>query len=189
MNRMRLIDADDLLVRLRGNVLVDVTPALEEAIKEQPSVFGKEKPIVDQTHEIAVMLETQANIELQKATSYHNGYIQACEDFGRALRNSIYESKEDVKGLLEEGGNNMNDGWIPVEEQLPEKGGKDIWYLVEVIGGKKPYMILNFHDEWELFGEIERDIFLGDHIRGTAYRWRPLPEPYRPERSDNHDGE
>ena len=95
MNRMRLIDADDLLVRLRGNVLVDVTLALEEAIKEQPSVFGKEKPIVDQTHEIADMLETQANIELQKATSYHNGYIQACEDFGRALRSNI-ENKENV---------------------------------------------------------------------------------------------
>ena len=92
---MRQIDADDLLVRLRGNVLVDVTPALEEAIKEQPSVFGEEKPIVDQTHEIADMLETQANIELQKATSYHKGYIQACEDFGQALRSNI-ENKENV---------------------------------------------------------------------------------------------
>ena len=83
----------------------------------------------------------------------------------------------------------MNDGWILTEKHLPKKGGKDVWYLVQVIGGKKPYMILNFHDEYEVFGEIERDRFLGDHIRGTAYRWCPLPETYRPERSDNHDGE
>ncbi len=68
-----------------------------------------------------------------------------------------------------------NDGWIPVEERLPKKGGKDTWYLVQVIGGEKPYMILNYHTEYEVFGEIERDRFLGDHIRGTAYRWHPLP--------------
>lgn len=91
---MRQIDADDLLVRLRGNVLVDVTPALEEAINEQPTVFGNGST-ADQTHEIADMLETKANIELQKATSYHNGYIQACVDFGRALRSNI-ENKENV---------------------------------------------------------------------------------------------
>lgn len=35
---MRLIDADKLLDSLRGNVLVDVTPALEDAIAEQPTV-------------------------------------------------------------------------------------------------------------------------------------------------------
>ena len=42
---MRLIDADELLDRLRGNVLVDVTPAIEEAIDECPTAFDKEKVI------------------------------------------------------------------------------------------------------------------------------------------------
>ena len=64
---------------------------------------------------------------------------------------------------------------MTAEERLPKKGGKDTWYLVQVIGGEKPYMILNYHTEYEVFGEIERDRFLGDHIRGTAYRWHPLP--------------
>ena len=35
---MRLIDADKLFDSLRGNVLVDVTPALEKAIETQPAV-------------------------------------------------------------------------------------------------------------------------------------------------------
>lgn len=35
---MRLIDADRLMDRLRGNVLVDVTPALEDEVAEQPTV-------------------------------------------------------------------------------------------------------------------------------------------------------
>lgn len=40
---MRLIDADKLMDSLRGNVLVDVTPWLEEAIDEQPTVY--EQPV------------------------------------------------------------------------------------------------------------------------------------------------
>lgn len=42
---MRLIDADRLMDNLRGNVLIDVTPELEQAIEEQPTSFDKEKVI------------------------------------------------------------------------------------------------------------------------------------------------
>ena len=42
---MRLIDADRLIDNLRGNVLIDVTPKLEQAIEEQPTAFDKEKVI------------------------------------------------------------------------------------------------------------------------------------------------
>ena len=71
--------------------------------------------------------------------------------------------------------------WIPCSERLPKKGGKDIWYLVNVKDGRKPYEILNYHTEYKMFCDIERDRFLGDHIRGTAYMWQPLPEPWRGE--------
>lgn len=46
---------------------------------------------VDKVHEITDTLEHQANTELQKATSYHKGYMQACEDFGREMRRLISE--------------------------------------------------------------------------------------------------
>ena len=46
---------------------------------------------VDKVHEITDTLEHQANTELQKATSYHKGYMQACEDFGREMRRMISE--------------------------------------------------------------------------------------------------
>ena len=42
---MRLIDAERLMYSLRGNVLIDVTPELEETIAEQPTAFDKEKVI------------------------------------------------------------------------------------------------------------------------------------------------
>lgn len=42
---MRLIDADKLMDNLRGNVLIDVTPELEDTIAQQPTAFDKEKVI------------------------------------------------------------------------------------------------------------------------------------------------
>ena len=42
---MRLIDADELMDSLKGNVLIDVTTELEKTIAEQPTAFDKEKVI------------------------------------------------------------------------------------------------------------------------------------------------
>lgn len=48
----------------------------------------------------------------------------------------------------------------------------------------------------ELFGEMrdatpEEKVFetINGVPNGKVIAWRPLPEPYSPERSDNHDGE
>lgn len=45
----------------------------------------------DKVHEITDALERRANIELQKATSHHKGYMQACEDFECKMRRMISE--------------------------------------------------------------------------------------------------
>ena len=42
---MRLIDADRLMDSLKGNVLIDVTPELEDTIAQQPTAFDREKVI------------------------------------------------------------------------------------------------------------------------------------------------
>lgn len=42
-----LISRKALLDSLRGNVLVDVTPKLEEAIEDQPTAFDKEKVVLE----------------------------------------------------------------------------------------------------------------------------------------------
>ena len=49
---MRLIDADRLMYDLRGNVLIDVVPELEETILQQPTAFDKEKVIEELKGEI-----------------------------------------------------------------------------------------------------------------------------------------
>ena len=79
--------------------------------------------------------------------------------------------------------NNMDDGWIPVNLRLPKEKGV--------------YLVTYHPCYWD---NVEAEVRVGiDTFRGkTAWAqrkyqrviaWRPLPEPYFPERSDNHDGE
>lgn len=78
-------------------------------------------------------------------------------------------------------GKRMNDGWIPVEERLPEEPKENPvfddkpleLYLVDM-GGSYPLRAFwngkEFTDGWSV-------------LKVTA--WMPLPEPYRPERSSD----
>lgn len=91
-----------------------------------------------------------------------------------AVNGSTYAN---IGGFYEE--NSKNDGWIPVEEcppeepeQNPEFEGKKIeLYLVTVKGTKYPFRAMwngkFFTDGWS---------------KCNVIAWRPLPEPYRPER-------
>ena len=84
-----------------------------------------------------------------------------------------------------------NDGWIPVEKRLPEEYGE---YLVTIVPSAgylwAKRIIANFSD---LMGIVKKPIFytgevgkidFGD-ITDMVIAWRPLPEPYRPERSSD----
>lgn len=71
-----------------------------------------------------------------------------------------------------------NDGWIPVNERLPE-GNKTV--LVCQQGGA---IETAWHDGYRWKTGFSH----ADWIRDVV-AWRPLPEPYNPERIDNHDGE
>ena len=98
--------------------------------------------------------------------------------------------KERAKDIIRK---HMNDGWIPVDERLPmrtfdEKINESYQkYLVFIDGVDGWDIDIAVYDFWndkkwreahDGYGEIENVI-----------AWCPLPEPYRPERSDNHDGE
>lgn len=87
------------------------------------------------------------------------------------------------KGLLEARdiiSKHMNDGWIPVDERMPEEpkenpefeGKKIELYLVTVKGTKYPFRAFwngkQFTDGWSVLNVIA---------------WHPLPETYQEERS------
>ena len=96
--------------------------------------------------------------------------------------------------------NHINDGWIPVEECLPEDG-------TDVLVVLKPtyesdyieYSIARYlrfeNDEahWcdNHYGYLEWEKYSDGHGGSSWYRvvaWQKL-DSYHPERSDNHDGE
>ena len=66
----------------------------------------------------------------------------------------------------------MNDGWISVEERLPEDGTYLCTFKGELCGIEEPFT--------GMCG-IENGVW-DEPSYVTA--WRPLPEPYRPEGSD-----
>ena len=116
----------------------------------------------------------------------------------------IASFNRDIEWLREFIRNHMNDGWIPVDDRLPEPGRIVLitqaysWENFEegasvTIGRLSPE---KNNKMWEF--QYYRPYFRSGTIMdngiicpGNEYviAWRPLPEPYCPERSDNHDGE
>ncbi|MGI6080836.1 MAG: hypothetical protein ACOYBV_07675 [Candidatus Avilachnospira sp.] len=125
---------------------------------------------------------------MKRLTEYHCGVavIKNKELLKEAMAKlAAYEDTE-------EAGKNMNDGWIPVEERLPEEDE----YFVDTSNNKDfpngyyrrleiAYMtdtIKYVHGYYD--GYKWMDEYL-DTIKNVV-AWR-IHEPYRPERSDNHD--
>ena len=71
----------------------------------------------------------------------------------------------------------INDGWVSVEERLPENDGIYIATMDgEIVGQKIPFTGL---------AEFENGKWVDDEDDyNCVIAWRPLPEPYRPERSE-----
>ena len=77
----------------------------------------------------------------------------------------------------------MNDGWIPVECKLPKTNG--IYNVARHIDGHfiSDSSYFDGQNTWHSDNRVNHSRpYLTDVIA-----WQPLPEPYRPERSDNND--
>ena len=86
----------------------------------------------------------------------------------------------DVMDILEK---HMNDGWIPVECKLPKTNG--IYNVARRIDGHfiSDSSYFDGQNTWHSDNRVNHSRpYLTDVIA-----WQPLPEPYRPERSDNND--
>lgn len=70
----------------------------------------------------------------------------------------------------------MNDGWISVEESLPEEAGT---YIINALTGERN--IVTFA-KWQ--NRYKRFDMTGVRTYWKIIAWCPLPEPYRPERSN-----
>lgn len=87
-----------------------------------------------------------------------------CKHLSRENNSEITRSSQD------------NDGWIPVEERLPENGHSVL------ICGNPGWIDVG----WFIRG-VWRTGFSAAEIRNEVVAWRPLPDPYRPEREVSCD--
>ena len=119
-------------------------------------------------------------------------------------------TKKKAKDIIRK---HMNDGWIPVERELPpnakHKGAfcpkvRVMTKFGETYGWYNPdceswYILTWFMTKRYLDGEIDFErgdkpkiVRLPDQVNDTKHilvAWQPLPDPYRPERRDDHDRE
>lgn len=108
--------------------------------------------------------------------AYSQGYEDGTDNFYNAAAEIIRK--------------HINDGWISVEERMPEEYGE---YLVTIVPSAgylwAKRIIANFSG---LMGIVKKPIFYTgevgkidfEDITDMVIAWHPLPEPYRPERSE-----
>ena len=86
------------------------------------------------------------------------------------------KTMEQAKGIIRK---HMNDGWIPVEERLPDEYEKVlVWYEYYRFGAYN-CMYESYGIGYQYDGRWSGDV---QGVNARSIAWQPLPEPYKPER-------
>ena len=122
------------------------------------------------------MQELEKAIEILDKLSFFGGQRAGRELWNNKPRKvqdeDIARFSRDIEYLRDFIRKHMNDGWIPVEERLPEDGTYLCTLAGELCGIEEPFT--------GMCG-IENGIW---DEPDCVIAWHPLPEPYRPERSE-----
>lgn len=118
--------------------------------------------------------------ELEKILEELGAYI--CDDLCYYRETSVDKKDDEMEEIcagckvgeyLESIRKHMNDGWIPVEERLPEEDG---FYVATMSG-----MLVNQEEPFVGLAEFED----GEWVDGDdVIAWRHLPEPYKPKQPE-----
>ena len=130
-------------------------------MQELEKIIEKMKEIKDGNRKEKLYAKYPPNSKNQEVlNAYSQGYEDGTDNFYNAIVGDIRK--------------HMNDGWIPVEERMPEAPEMEDEYPefnVMIEGAKTPTTLQYSHD----------GVWVDDY--GNAYNviaWQPLPEPYIP---------
>ena len=108
--------------------------------------------------------------------------IDCGDDYNAGIKDMSMMAKQSVC-------KHMNDGWIPVKKfGLPHINEHDFrfWVTIQYTNGFRH----TIKAKWDWFDKCfmhQNGKKISEDV--VAYKYYSAPEPYRPERSDNHDGE
>lgn len=113
--------------------------------------------------------------EIDKKADYYETNEQGREHIRMA---DMVEIEEIIRSYMNEV---KNDGWIPVEERLPEEGQDVLAQFVvrvvsvngDVIEAVYIHVLYYENGVWKSFAGVPN---------GKVQAWRPLPEPYKEEK-------
>lgn len=101
----------------------------------------------------------------------HDKLDQIANDTAEAFIEAYKECQDIIR-------KHMNDGWIPVEERLPEEAGT---YIVTAVENNLVHVTFA---KWR--NRYKRFDMTGARAYWRIIAWRPLPEPYKPKQPETH---
>ena len=111
----------------------------------------------------------------------HDKLDEIANDTAEAFIEAYKECQDIIRKYME------NDGWISVSQNVPVNSNPVLIWSVNSEQKSEGFSIGSYdYGEWWI-GMFEGILTFPTFLKPIA--WRPLPEPYRMERSDNHDGE
>lgn len=142
-------------------------------MQELEKILEEMRGIKDGNRKEKLYAKYPPNSKDQKVlNAYSQGYEDGTDNFYNAVVDIIRKY--------------MNDGWIPVEERLPEDDMPTPKLVTALVPDRKAGW-----DTSETFSVVvDTDVYDPGYTgkwecyKKNVIAWRPLPEPYRPEGSD-----
>ena len=126
--------------------------------------------------------------ELEKILEELGAYI--CDDLCYYRETSVDKKDDEMEEIcagckvgeyLESIRKHMNDSWIPVEERLPENNKLVLVWARSTARGADEWSLGSYDNGFWALGSYGGSLVFPSQLEAVA--WRPLPEPYKPERS------
>ena len=123
--------------------------------------------ILKEIDEIKVGFDTECRSECDLFDWSCGACVGECDEY----------IKERAKDIIRK---HMNDGWIPVEERLPENNKLVLVWARSTARGADEWSLGSYDNGFWVLGSYGGSLVFPSQLEAVA--WRPLPEPYRPER-------
>lgn len=179
------IPNEELIIHtLEGDMIASRNDYIIKGIKGEvcpckPDIFEKTYEEVGGMNVLEKILEEikEKCVELSKS---HWGDDE-CHLVGKGIQSMYIQTEKIIRFHMDDVTDTnipSNDGWIPVEDGLPEEGG-EVEVTIEEMADSAGGMIYYTKTAWV---QEERWVIKRNPYNPRVIAWRPLPEPYKPKK-------